>query len=47
MTGKQYMKKKENTYCLVCKKKIDNQKIRGVALVNNSKTKIIMHCLYF
>ena len=24
MTGKQYVKRKENTYCLVCKKKTDN-----------------------
>ena len=34
MTGKQYMKKKENIYCLVCKKKTDHKKIREVALVN-------------
>ena len=34
MAVKQYVKKKENTYCLVCKKKTDNKKIRGVALVN-------------
>ena len=34
MTGKQYVKKKENTYCLVCEKKADNKKIRGVTLVN-------------
>ena len=35
MTGKQYVKKKENTYCLVCEKKADNKKIRGVTLVTN------------
>ena len=35
MAVKQYVKKrKENTYCLVCKKKTDNAKIRAVALVN-------------
>ena len=34
MTGKQYMKKKENIYYLVCKKKTDHKKIREVALVN-------------
>ena len=28
------MKKKENTYCLVCRKKTNNKKIRGVALKN-------------
>ena len=28
------MKKEKNTYCLVCKKKTDNKKIRGVALLN-------------
>ena len=27
MTGKQYFKKEENTYCLVCKKKLDNKKL--------------------
>ena len=27
MTGKQYVKKKENFYYLVCKKKTDNNKI--------------------
>ena len=32
MTGKQYFKKDENTYCLVCKKKRDDKKTRGVAL---------------
>ena len=38
MTGKQYVKKKENTYCLVCEKKADNKKIRGVTLVNKLAT---------
>ena len=28
MSGKQYVKKKENTCCLVCKKKTDNKNIR-------------------
>ena len=32
------MKKKEKTYCLVRKKKADNKKIRGVALVNKIAT---------
>ena len=27
-----YVKNKENTYCLVCKKKTDNNNIKGVAL---------------
>ena len=27
MTGKQYVKRKENTYCLVCEKKTDNKKL--------------------
>ena len=30
--------KKKNTYCLVCKNKTDNRKIRGVALVNKIAT---------
>ena len=34
ITGKQYLKKKKNTYSLVCRKRADNKKIRGVALVN-------------
>ena len=38
MTCKEYVKKKENTYCLVCKKKTDNKKIRRVALVNKIAT---------
>ena len=38
MTGKKYVKKKEKTYCLVRKKKADNKKIRGVALVNKIAT---------
>ena len=38
MTGKEYVKKKENTYCLVCKKKTDNKKIGRVALVNKIAT---------
>ena len=38
MTGKKYVKKKEKTYCLVRKKKADNKKIRGVALVNKMAT---------
>ena len=38
MTGKQYVKKKEKTYCLVRKKKADNKKIRGVASVNKIAT---------
>ena len=38
MTGKEYVKKKENIYCLVCKKKTDNKKIRRVALVNKITT---------
>ena len=29
-----YVKKKENTYCLVCEKKTDNKSIKGVALKN-------------
>ena len=29
-----YVKKKENTYCLVCDKKTDNKNIKGVALKN-------------
>ena len=37
IAGKQYVKK-ENTYCLVCKKKTDNKKIRAVALVNKIAT---------
>ena len=38
MTGKKYVKKKENTYCLVCKKKTDNKKIKGVTLANKIAT---------
>ena len=35
----QYVKKeKKNTYCLVCKKKTDNNKIMGVPLVNKIAT---------
>ena len=34
MTGKKYVKKKKNTYSLICRKRADNKKIRGVALVN-------------
>ena len=30
----QYVKKKENLYCLVCKKKTDNKNIKRVALEN-------------
>ena len=29
-----YVKKKENTYCLVCEKETDNKNIKGVALEN-------------
>ena len=32
------LKKKENIYCLVCRKKPDNKKIRAVALVNKTAT---------
>ena len=32
----QYVKKEKNIYCLVCKKKTDNKKIRGVALENKT-----------
>ena len=32
------MKMKENTYCLICKKKADNKKNSGVALVNKIAT---------
>ena len=38
MTGKQYTKKKQSIYCLVCEKKTDNKKIRAVALVNKIAT---------
>lgn len=38
MIGKQYVKKKEKTYCLVRKKKADNKKIRGLALLNKIAT---------
>ena len=41
MAVKQYVKKKkrkENTYCLVCKKKTNNAKIRAVTLVNKIAT---------
>ena len=38
MTGKQYTKKEKNTHCLVCRKKTDNKKIRGVTLVNKIAT---------
>ena len=34
MTGKKYVKRKKNGYCLVWKKKADDNKYRGVALVN-------------
>ena len=34
MNGKQYVKRKEKTYCLVCRKKTDNKKIGTLALVN-------------
>ena len=34
----QYVKKEKNTYCLVCKKKTDNNKIRGVPLANKIAT---------
>ena len=48
MSGKQYVKKKENTYGLVCKKKTNNKKNYGSGISKqNSNTKIIMHCLYF
>ena len=30
----QYVKKKENTYCLVCQKKTDSKNTKGVALKN-------------
>ena len=40
MTGKQYVKKEDNTYCLVCKKKTDNKKIKGVTLANKIATQI-------
>ena len=29
-----FVRNKENTYCLVCKKKVDNNNIKGVALEN-------------
>ena len=32
------MKKKENSYCLVCKRKTYDRKIKGVALVNKIAT---------
>ena len=35
-TKLQYVKKKENFYCLVCKKKTDNKNIKGVALENTA-----------
>ena len=35
-TKLQYVKKKENLYCLVCKKKTDNKNIKGVALENTA-----------
>ena len=38
MSRKWYMKMKENTYCLICKKKADNKKNSGVALVNKIAT---------
>ena len=38
ITGKQYVKKEKNTYCLVCRKKTDNKNIRGVTLVNKIAT---------
>ena len=36
----QYIKSKENTYCLVCKKKTDNKNIKKVALEKNRTRKI-------
>ena len=33
MTDKKYVEK-ENSYCLVCRKKKGNKRIRGVALIN-------------
>ena len=39
MTGKQYAKKKENTYYLVSKKKTDNKEIRAILLVNKMVTR--------
>ena len=39
MTGKQYAKKKENTYYLVSKKKADNKEIRAILLVNKMVTR--------
>ena len=38
MTDKQCAKKEKHTYCLVCRKKTDNEKIRGVTLVNKIGT---------
>ena len=40
MTGKQYVKK-ENSYCLVCRKKI-----RGVVLLNKIATEISLCAVY-
>ena len=48
MTDKQYIKK-ENPYCLVCKKKERAIiKIKGVALLKKTASiaKITVHCLY-
>ena len=36
MCDKQYVEKRKNTYFLVCKKKTDYKKIRGVTLVKNA-----------
>ena len=36
MCDKQYVEKRKNTYFLVCKKKTDYKKIRGVTLVKNT-----------
>ena len=38
MTDKKCAKKEKSTYCLVCRKKIDNEKIRRVTLVNKIAT---------
>ena len=39
MTGEKYVEK-ENSYCLVCRKKTGNKKITGVALVNKIASQI-------
>ena len=33
-TKRQYVRKKQNTYCFVCEKKTDNKIIKRVALEN-------------